>query len=185
MLAKIPLHRNDVYHLLRPFENESFIDFILEKLSSVISSRKADYPIHIIHLSFREFMCDPKRCDKTFFIDTSTHSQVMALGCFRTMNAGLRFNICRIETSYLSNDELDLGPRIKEAIPSHLSYSCLFGAEHLQASAFDVEILQEVRTFMYTRLLFWLEVLSLLKKVRTALRALPLVRGWSSVSVSN
>jgi hypothetical protein len=145
LLAKIPLHRNDLYQLLglSDSEDESSIDFILEKLSSVISSRKADYPIHIIHLSFREFMCDPKRCD----------------------------------------DQLDLAPRIKEAIPSHLFYSCLFGAEHLQASAFDVEILQEVWIFMYTRLLFWLEVLGLLKEVKTALRALLLIRGWSSVSV--
>ena len=182
LLAKIPLHRNDLYHLLGPLENKSFIDFILERLSSVISSQKADHPIHIIHLSFREFMCDPNRCDNTFSIDTSTHSQVMTLACFRTMNAGLRFNMCRIKTSYLPNDKLDLGPRIKEAIPRHLSYSCLFGAEHLQASAFDVEILQEVRTFMYTRLLFWLEVLSLLKEVKTALRALQFIYGWSRVS---
>ena len=187
LLAKIPLHRNDLYHLLglSDSEDEPSIDFILEKLSSVISSRKADFPIHIIHLSFREFMCDPNRCDETFFIDPRTHSRVMALACFRTMNAGLQFNICRIETSYLPNDELDLAPRIKEAIPNYLSYSCLFGAEHLQASAFDVEILHEVRAFMYTRLLFWLEVLSLLEEVKTALRALPLIRGWSSVSVSN
>jgi Mrp family chromosome partitioning ATPase len=184
LLAKIPLSRHDLYHFLGRLKNSS-IDFILDQVSSVISDWKCDRPIHINHLSFLEFMCDPKRCPETFFIDHQTHSQILALSCFQAVNTGLRFNICQIETSYLPNDALDLVPRIKQAIPSYLSYSCLFGAEHLHASAFDGDILHEVKTFMYTRFLFWLEVLSLLKEAKRATRALLLIREWSVSVLTN
>lgn len=185
LLAKIPLYRNDLYRLLERLEDHSSIDYILWKLSSLISDGKGDRPIHIIHLSFIEFMCDPKRCPEKFYIDHQVHSQIMALACFQVMNVDLQFNICQIETSYLPNDALNLASRIRKAIPSHLSYSCLFGAEHLQSSAFNIKILQEVKTFMYTRLLFWLEVLSILKEVKSASRTLLLICEWASVSVSN
>ena len=186
LLAKIPLHRHDLYHfLLGALENRSSIDFILNKLSTVISQSDTDRPIHIVHISFLEFMCDPTRCPEPFFINHNRHSQIIALACFRAMNTGLKFNICQVETSYLPNDALDLAPRIKKAIPSHLSYSCLFGAEHLQASTFDGEILQEVKKFMYNQFLFWLEVLSLVKETKTASRTLLLIREWSCVSASD
>lgn len=185
LLAKVPLHLHNLYHLLGWLKNSS-IDFILNQVSSLISDWRGDCPIHINHLSFLEFMCDPKRCPETFFIDRSAHSQSMAWACFRVMNAGLRFNICQIETSYCSNDDLEgLEPRIEEAIPSHLSYSCLFGTEHLQASAFHTDILKEVKTFMYTGFLFWLEVLSLVGEAKRAPRALLSICQWSSVSTSD
>jgi hypothetical protein len=182
VLAKTPLHRTDLHRFLGRQEDESSIDFILSKLSSVISSRNPDRRIHISHLTFTEFICDLTRCHETFVIDRGTYSRIMALTCFRIMKADLRFNICQIETSHLRNDDLKLAPRIKEAIPNHLSYSCLFGADHLQRTIFDAEILKEVKDFMYFRLLYWLEVLSLLKKVKTASRALLLISEWSRVS---
>jgi hypothetical protein len=98
------------------------------------------------------------------------------------MNAELRFNICQIETSHLHNDKLNLSARIKEAIPDHLSYSCLFGADHLQYTSFDIEILKEVKDFMFIQLLHWLEVLGLLKRVKIASKALFLIGEWSRVS---
>ena len=183
-LAKTPLRRTDLKHFLRRPEDESAIDFTLGKLSSVITISQSSGRIYIGHLSFAEFICDPERCDGIFVIDHRFQSQIMALSCFRVMNAGLRFNICDIETSYLRNDDLNLAPRIEKSIPDYLSYSCLFGAEHIQSSDFDTELLQEVSTFLDTRLLFWLEVLSLIKEIKTASRALLLIGEWSKVSRS-
>lgn len=182
VLARFPLHRTDLHRFLGKHEDESSIDFILGKLSSVISAGNPDKRIHISHLSFTEFICDPARCHKTFVIDRDIYSRIMALTCFRIMNADLRFNICQIETSHTRNDDLNLSTRIKEAIPNHLSYSCLFAADHLQYTTFDVEILKEVKDFMYIQLLHWLEALSLLKKVKVAPRVLWLIGEWSRVS---
>ena len=171
-LAKTPLRRTDLKHFLGKPEDESAIDFTLGKLSSVITISSPGSRIYISHLSFAEFICDPERCHRTFVIRLHRRgqSQIMALSCFRVMNAGLRFNICEIETSHLRNDDFDLAPRIEKFIPDYLSYSCLFGAEHIQSSAFDPELLQEVSTFLYTRLLFWLEVfLSLIKEIENCI----------------
>ena len=183
-LAKTPLRRTNLKHFLKKAEDESAIDFTLGKLSSVITISSPGGRIYISHLSFAEFICDPNRCDGTFVIDHRSQSQIMALSCFRVMNAELRFNICDIETSHLRNDNLDLAPRIEKFIPDYLSYSCLFGAEHIQSSAFDPELLREINTFLYTQLLFWLEVLSLIKEIKTASRALLLIGEWSKVSHS-
>jgi hypothetical protein len=130
VVAKTPLHRKDLIHFLAKQKDESPIDesaieFILNNLSTVISSRTTDSRVHISHLSFTEFVCDPTRCDSAFVIDRSTHNEIMAQACFRVMNAGLRFNICNIETSYLRNDDLNLAPRIEKAIPTPVAVAIL------------------------------------------------------------
>jgi hypothetical protein len=166
VLAKRPLRRMDLAYFMREPEDESCIDFLLGKLSSVISTRNADGRIYTSHLSFCEFVCDPGRCDPTFFIDTTVHSQLMTLACLQIMKSGLRFNICNIETSHMCNDDLDLATRIEKFITPRLSYACDFWAEHLQATTFEFELRDAVKDFLHTRLLYWLEVLSLVKNSR-------------------
>jgi len=180
-LAKTPLHRDGLEHFLGKQEDESSINWFLQKLSSVISTRTADGRIQINHLSFTEFVCDSKRA-KEFAIDYTTHNQIMTLACLKIMKECLRFNICELETSHVHNDKLNLTDRLKRAIPNHLSYACTFWAEHLQSTPVEIDTLNEVREFMHIRLLYWLEVLSLIKRVTIAFRALILICGWSEVS---
>jgi hypothetical protein len=163
VLAKIPLRRVDLAHFLGRPEDESRIDLVLKKLSSVISIRNADGRIYTSHLSFSELVCDPGRCNQTYVIDPITHSRIMTLACLQVMKLGLRFNICNIATPYARNDDLDLDERIEKAISPRLSYACNFWSEHLQATTSDIELRCAVNEFLHTRLLYWLEVLSLMK----------------------
>jgi hypothetical protein len=183
VLAKIPLHRVDLIHFLGGPEDESCIDFVLKKLSSVISIRNTDGRIYTSHLSFAEFVCDPGRCEQAFLIDSAIHSRIMTLACLQLMKSGLRFNICNIETSYMANDNLDLDERIKESISPRLSYACHFWAEHLRATTSDIELRCAVKDFLHTRLLYWLEVLSLKKNTKTASQVLIHIQNWSLVSL--
>lgn len=86
------------------------------------------------------------------------------------MRAELTFHTSWLETSHLRNDSAP-GQNIhtQNAIPSHISYACLFWADHLRATPNqdqDLEIFQElIKKFLLTRLLKWLEVLSLLDAV--------------------
>ena len=100
------------------------------------------------------------------------------------MNKGLKFNICRLETSYLRNDGvLDLPSRIEKRIPPYLLYSCRFFAEHLSDSTNDnTSLLEEIESFLHTKLLSWLEVMSLCNQVPEAVTALHLLTGWLEVS---
>jgi hypothetical protein len=71
---------------------------------------------------------------------------------------------------------------IENTIHPHLSYGCSFWADHLSATAYDTEIIQELKDFFHHRLLYWLEVLSLLKKINIASRMLLSILEWNQVS---
>jgi hypothetical protein len=181
-VAKVPLHRNDLkYYLGREdAEDDRQIGVILHKLSPVIL-KGDDGLLHIRHLSFVEFLSDVERC-REFFIEQSRYRQNLALVCLRTMNRGLKFNICGLETSHCRNDDM----KKSIPIPAHLSYSCRFWAEHLEEDDDKHDrytLLKEMRHFLFSRFLFWLEVLSLTKEVSVAQRALLTAIRWLGVSV--
>jgi hypothetical protein len=96
---------------------------------------------------------------------------------------GLRFNICGIETSYQLNSEVKgISQRIEEAIPPELVYATQYWAEHLQSASEDSELLHKLEHLMYTKFLFWLEVLSLKGKISVA--SVALIKSRKRVQVS-
>ena len=183
VLAKNPLRYVDIKHFIGQKIDRPSIDFILEKLSSVLLKGTSDGCVHVGHVSFTEFVCDPARCHETFVIPRSFHSGLMALACLQNMNRGLKFNICRLETSYRRNDEIpDLQNRIKKRIPPSLLYSCRFFAEHLSDSSNDGPLLKEIESFLYKKFLYWLEVISLCGQVSDAVTSLHILTCWLEVS---
>jgi hypothetical protein len=184
VLAKIPLRYVDIKYFVGEQVDLPSIDFILQKLSSVLSMGTPDGCVHLSHVSFTEFVCDSDRCHATFAISRGTHSTIMALACLRNMNKELKFNICHLETSYLRNDEIpDLPSRIVNMLPPCLLYSCRFFAEHLSESTNDALLLKEIESFLYTNFLFWLEAMSLCNQVSEAVTALHVLTCWLEVSV--
>jgi hypothetical protein len=185
ILAKIPLRRRDLTYFLPKDADGASITSILRNLSSVISMRAEDDFIHVSHVSFAEFICDPVRCGENFAIRRDVHDRIMALACLHVMQTELRFNICQLETSHIRNaDVSNLASRIEEFIPDHLVYSCRFRSDHLQTTAVVLEVVVAVKSFMYTHFLHWLEILSLIKEVNIASQVLMSVRKWIGVSPS-
>jgi hypothetical protein len=78
-------------------------------------------------------------------------------------------------------DIAHLAEHIKQFIPSHLSYSCQFWADHLHVTGFDHRLQEEVKALLHNQLLFWLEALSLLGTVNISAQALSHVIQWSTV----
>ena len=159
--------------------------FILSRLRCLFQWSPGQ-PAWVLHASFQDYLTDPKRCgDQHWFIDTSFHHHHLALSCFRTMKTDLKFNICDLETSHVSNDDvLDLPDRIQKYIPNRLSYSCRFWAEHVRRTKFraDADVIACLDEFLCRRLLYWLEVLSLIKAVHIASPALSSIVDWFPVS---
>ncbi|KIM72482.1 hypothetical protein PILCRDRAFT_803728, partial [Piloderma croceum F 1598] len=181
VLAKVPLRRSDLQYFV--CETDLVIHRILAKLSSVISMDTAEGTLRVIHLSFAEFLCDKERCPKNFFIDRNMQSEKLTAMCLQVMRDGLHFNICDLETSYNRNDDVEaLAARIKKHIPGHLSFSCRFWAVYLQdvtGNEFtNGTLLDEIENFFYSRFLYWLEVLSLIKELGMAPVALRIVARW-------
>ena len=186
IFAKGPIFYEDLSELVS--EPHSSVMYILDKLSSVVTVGKQDRYIHIGHLSFTEFMCDPQRCPEEFFIDRCGESQKLAMACFRLMKNGLRFNICDLQSSHLWNHEVkDLSQKIEKGISAALWYSCRFWVAHLRdtmiRSVCESGLIKEVEEFLYFRILYWLEVLSLKQEVAVASRALLTLASWIQVGI--
>jgi NACHT domain len=153
---------------------------ICNGLQSILESKDT---LRFHHQSFVDFLIDPDRCPPIFLIRPKQESRSLTLACLKTMKRELKFNICHLESSYLRNNDIpDVDSRIKECIPLHVSYSCQFWARHLGETAFDTEILDCVEYFMSGQFLFWLEVLSLTKRVNIASSMLLLLVDWLKVS---
>lgn len=108
---------------------------------------------------------------------------MMTSGCLRVLKNFLRFNICGLETSHVCNDNVpNITQRVTAAIPEHLEYSCCYWADHLEWIPYTPTILNSVTEFMKIRLLYWLETLSLIKKVYVASSVLSIIQRWCEVS---
>ena len=141
--------------------------------------------IRPLHTSFRDFLLDrPRSVD--FYIDTSETHVDFTVASLYILKKELRFNICHLESSHVTNKDMPgLADRIKECIPAHLSYSCRFWVNHLDCTAGNVAcdptMLKDVEVVLTDKLLFWFEVMSLLRAIPGAAQATSLLVKWSSV----
>jgi len=120
----------------------------------------------------------------SFLFHKAIQSRTLLLGCLRVMKNELRFNICKLETSHVVHDDIrDLKKRVDDNISVHLQYACRFWTDHIVECNFDIQIAQEVEQFMTNEFLYWLEVMSLVRKVNRVTQGLRSVIAWSKVSV--
>ncbi|GJJ12624.1 hypothetical protein Clacol_006867 [Clathrus columnatus] len=162
------LFHNDVESILQPFH------------SLFLGIHDSHTPVRPLHSSLTDFLTtsfidivnknhEVEKIENPFYVDISDQGY-FTLACFKLLNDaknGLRFNICNLETSHKRNrDVSDLDRRIQESIPSHLAYASCFWAIHLQQSKITEGLLKQLHTLMHTNLLYWFEVLSLLRKVQ-------------------
>jgi hypothetical protein len=185
LAAKEPLSISALQKLCSDKEsaNGNVVGQIIRPLGSLLSGvAQESIPIRLLHTSFRDFLTDRDRSG-LFYIDTSSLHHTLTLSTLRVIMEELRFNICQLETSHRRNKDVsDLVERAKKAISSHLSYSCRFWADHLRNTSFAFNINDEIRDFLHTRLLLWLEVLSLIKGVNIAPKVLSSIIEWTQVS---
>jgi hypothetical protein len=189
LFSKVAAKFEDIQALSGQIGCEVEMEDILIKLSSVILEAM-DHTYSIHHKSFSDFLTEPGRCPPQFFVDKAQQSYALTLACLQGMNdeeCGLKFNICGFPTSHAFNDDIPGIDKRMEKISSYLSYSCRFWAEHLQEIASETKVdngplLQGLREFLYHRLLFWLEVMSLLGYVDVAATELALLAKWCRVS---
>ncbi|KIM59839.1 hypothetical protein SCLCIDRAFT_1185683 [Scleroderma citrinum Foug A] len=165
MLEPLPLDTLDAMCMHFPQEDNCFnVAIILNHMGSLLSGvtdRKS--PIRLLHSSFHDFLTDQSQSGDYFVGELDIQAE-LAVASLCVLCGDLCFNICRMESFYLLNSDVPgLADRVKAKIPPHLSYSCLCWANHLQATKFDPELAGHVKNiFGNERILFWLEILSLL-----------------------
>ena len=149
----------------------------------VIPTNKFDIaPLSVLHKSFPDFLTDPQRCtDERFFIDPSIHHRNIMLSCLRLMKGKLKKNICQLDDFCTLSEVEDLPVQRNAYIGDALEYACCFWASHLTKTvgySNDEEVFKAIDEFFTSCFLFWIEVLSLTKKLYIGVYALNDIDKW-------
>jgi len=166
-------------------DREIDVSVIIKPMGALLSGTTDPFAtIRPLHASFPEFLSDESRSGQ-FCVDFSRIHEELAFASLGLMKDQLRFNICNLPSSYLPNSKVpNLAEDINKNIPPELSYSCRFWTNHLQRTAFNICLAEEVRAFFsHERLLFWFEVLSLQKKISICSSYLSSVLHWTMVCI--
>jgi hypothetical protein len=161
---------------------------LLRRLGSLLSnvnSSDDNLPIIPLHTSFRDFLTSKDKSGDFYVDDRDVHDQ-LAHSCLNLLLDpvdGLKFNICELETSYLSNDAVeDLKTRIDQHIPPALLYACRFWDDHLKHTDLKTDLLRNVETLIKEKFLFWLEALSLTRNICLASSPFATLNMWLASS---
>jgi len=123
---------------------------------------------HIFHLSFRQFITDPRRClDSRFYFDSQEEEARMCLRCFEVMGHDLDNTMRKIKTNRDLRDIRRLEPhRINHAFAPLLQYACEFWAEHLLQISLDdfLWVEPQLRDFANRLAARWFDAMSWLGK---------------------
>ncbi|KDR82347.1 hypothetical protein GALMADRAFT_1346725, partial [Galerina marginata CBS 339.88] len=151
----------------------------LEPLRSILHIQ--DIPSGLVspfHASFPDYLFDKLRSGD-FHCEMTKHNDVLATCCFDLMKDKLKFNICKLESSFVfDRDVLDLQDQIKKSIPSALSYACQYWGEHLRQGDFTDMVHTRLIDFLTHRLLFWMEVLNLEQHLGIGGHMLQQIQNW-------
>jgi hypothetical protein len=138
-------------------------------------------PLQPLHASFAEFIIDPKRSDK-FHVDVKEANAIFASSCLHVMNSGLKRDLLNIGDIFTHYSNIKDHPGLMQKIPVELQYACKFWISHFSEVDANVDFfLQQIETFLYNHLLHWIESLSLMQQLETAVSMLPRLEQWLKI----
>lgn len=168
---------------LKPHVVRTWVD----RLNSLLyRDGNASGGIRARHLSIINFLTGLE-CPKDFQVDIKQANLDTGLGCLRIMIDELKFNICRLETSLISNNDVeDLEDRIQTNISDALQYSCIHWSSHVCSVPYSTDsvVAEQLGNFFKNEQpLYWMEVLSILGKVGVGMRGMRGIISWAKVSI--
>ncbi|KAF2467852.1 uncharacterized protein BDR25DRAFT_291261 [Lindgomyces ingoldianus] len=161
VLLETPLSTASLARLLLISKDD--ISCRLDSLHSVLSiPDRDDIPVRLLHLSFREFLVDASKKEKSpFWVDEIARHERLASHCLQLMSGpnGLQQNMCDLQPGTLRS-EVDEG-RITSNLSPELQYACRYWVYHLKQSQRLVDD-KAADTFFQKHFLHWLEAMSLI-----------------------
>jgi hypothetical protein len=161
---------------------------ILKHLQAVVTIDKDNgNVVRLIHPSFMDYVVDKKRCPSRFWVEPQHLNIQIAIRCYEIMLKELKFNICSLQSSYLSNKKIDaLDERVDKSISMQLQYSCLYWSDHIlesRATQLPGRLQTMLEEFVRKpQVLYWIEALSLMAKTHESLTILDRSTQIESVS---
>ncbi|KAG8931679.1 hypothetical protein FRC02_002386 [Tulasnella sp. 418] len=151
----------------------------LRLFHSLLSVQDPPQPVRIFHKSFPDFLMDSQRSgrDSWFYIDDIEHHTRVALLCLNHMNSLLKRDMCN--TGNTLNSDIENRDEVLEAsVPRHLLYACQYWASHLNVADQSKELIDALNEFCSSKLLYWLEILSIADKLNEGVYLLSTAKDW-------
>ncbi|KAI2902103.1 hypothetical protein CBS63078_6249 [Aspergillus niger] len=145
---------------------------LLNSLSSVISCGVSfGSPIQLLHMSFRDFLVGQpnRRClYDEFCIDPRKAHRALFESCLKPLSSTLKQDICSLEDpSFLAKD---IGSSLLDRhVRVSVRYASQYWSHHLQQAGVKLLDNDCVHEFLQKHFLCWLEVMSLLQMIPTAI----------------
>ncbi|KAG6835593.1 hypothetical protein H0H93_016700 [Arthromyces matolae] len=166
-----PLPLNSIEALLQ-IEAKSARKALL-RLHSLLAIPATDAGIpRVLHPSFQDYLTSPRRCTLPHaHINPLEHHGRLAKSCLACMSLSLKRNICNLTEIPTHNSHVkDLKSRLHAVSTKELRYACLHWATHvLKSQSEDLLVAKAVEDFAYSHFLHWLEYLSLIDSLETAI----------------
>lgn len=167
------------------------IDLALDPLHSLLNIPKSqDFPIRLLHPSFRDFLLDRKRCrDDRFWIDQEVVHMNIAKNCLRLLCKTLQRNMCNLKSPGHLAHEVHSN-QIDSHLPKYIQYACSYWVDHLEhvnpihRSEIGLQDNGYIYSFLQKHFLHWLEALSLTRRVSKGVLMIKKIESLFKVSDS-
>ena len=161
LTAKMPLSINVLAELLA-LDSDDLRDSLRRLRSVVHVPDETDQPgLRTVHASFGDYLFE-RAATKLRFV-SALGNEALARGCLKVMVNRLHFNISQSRSSFEPNSQTK-----PDSVTYSLEYACLQWVYHLADAPQPWVMEHEVDDAFRSRLLFWLEVMSVLRQVQRA-----------------
>ena len=155
IVAHAPLSARTISEILDTSEEDVLA--VLDPIRSIINA-PVNKPVHFYHATAKEFLTGPPQGNDNDreFLFNDAKGAFLALPLLKVLNHNLERNMANIV------DSITFGERTLidvETLPKHILYAAKHWSKHLDLSSASEELWGELRLFLTTKLLFWLELL--------------------------
>jgi hypothetical protein len=165
---------------------EDDVAYRLDLLHSVLSvPTNQAHPVRLLHLSFRDFLLDPlKRNKSPFWVDERKTHERIASKCIQLMATSqcLKKDICNLQRPGALLSEID-SQVVDVYLPAEVQYACRYWVYHLEQSKSSVYDEDQVHVFLRAHLLHWFEAMSLLGNTSESITMITALQSILEVSL--
>jgi len=162
------------------------VEFQLDFLHSVLSIPKnKDVPIRLLHLSFREFLVDPRKQGKIpFWVDERRTHEKLASHSLKLMSKsnGLHQNMCSLSPPGILRSDIN-ERTISSNLSPELQYACRYWVHHLEKSGQHITEGDATHLFLQKHFLHWLEAMSLIRETNKCIYLIKGLRALINVRI--
>lgn len=132
-------------------------------------------PLRLHHPSFRDFLLNKdRRNDPNFWVDEKEAHRALAEDLIQLMSTALKQDICGVDSPGALATNIEAS-RLEQCLPPEVQYACLYWVQHLQKSGIQLQDNDQVHQFLREHVLYWLEALGWMRRLREGIHAITLL----------